>query len=57
MPTTPEPAPLEETPDLHGAYPRLSLEQIRALAALGERHEVRAGEILYQRTTRAVTSS
>ena len=48
MPTTPEPAPLEETPDIYGAYPRLSPEQIRTLAALGERHEVRAGEILYE---------
>lgn len=47
MPTTPEPAPLEETPDLHGAYPRLSPEQIQALAALGERREVRGGEVLY----------
>ena len=48
MPTTPEPAPLEETPDIYGAYPRLSPEQIRTLAALGERHEVRAGEVLYE---------
>ena len=48
MPTTPEPAPLEETPDMYGAYPRLSPEQIRTLAALGERHEVRAGEVLYE---------
>ncbi len=48
MPTTPESAPLEETPDIHGAYPRLSPEQIRALAALGERDEVRAGEVLYE---------
>ncbi len=48
MPTTPEPAPLEETPDIYGAYPRLSPEQIRALAALGERHEVRAGEVLFE---------
>jgi thioredoxin reductase (NADPH) len=47
MPTTPEPAPLEETPDLHGAYPRLSPEQIQALAALGERREVGAGDVLY----------
>jgi thioredoxin reductase (NADPH) len=47
MPTTPEPELLEETPDLHGAYPRLSPEQVQALAALGERHEVRAGDVLY----------
>ncbi len=47
MPTTSEPAPIEETPDIYGAYPRLSPEQIRTLAALGERHEVRAGEVLY----------
>ena len=48
MPTTPEPAPLEETPDIYGAYPRLSPEQIRTLAALGERHEVCAGDVLYE---------
>jgi len=48
MTTTGEPAPLEETPDLQGAYPRLSPEQIRALAALGQRREAQAGDVLYQ---------
>ncbi|MEA2231088.1 MAG: thioredoxin reductase [Solirubrobacteraceae bacterium] len=48
MTTTPEPEALEETPDLYGAYPRLSPEQIQALAALGERRETHAGEVLYQ---------
>jgi hypothetical protein len=48
MPTTPEPAPVEETPDLHGAYPRLSSGQLQPLAALGERHEVRAGDVLHR---------
>jgi thioredoxin reductase (NADPH) len=47
MPTRPEPAPLEETPDLDGAYPRLSPEQIQALAALGERRETHACDVLY----------
>ncbi|MEA2187951.1 MAG: thioredoxin reductase [Solirubrobacteraceae bacterium] len=48
MTTTREPEPLEETPDLYGAYPRLSPEQIQALAALGERRESHAGDVLYQ---------
>jgi thioredoxin reductase (NADPH) len=48
MTTTPEPEPLKETPDLCGAYPRLSPEQIQALAALGERRETQAGDVGYQ---------
>jgi thioredoxin reductase (NADPH) len=39
---------VRETPDIHGAYPRLSPEQIQALAALGERRETQAGEVLYR---------
>jgi thioredoxin reductase (NADPH) len=48
MPPSAEPEPLEETPDLHGAYPRLSPEEIRALEPLGERRDVRAGDVLYE---------
>jgi thioredoxin reductase (NADPH) len=42
------PVPLRETPDLHGAFPRLSGAQIDALAARGRRRPVRAGEVLYR---------
>lgn len=42
------PAPLDETPDLHGAYPRLSEHQITRLAASGERRPTRAGDVLYR---------
>ena len=42
------PATRAETPDLYGAYPRLSEHQIAALAALGERRPTRAGEVLYR---------
>ncbi|MEA5365272.1 FAD-dependent oxidoreductase [Amycolatopsis sp., V23-08] len=42
------PAPdLVETPDPHGAFPRLSREQIDRLSAAGERRAVRPGEVLY----------
>jgi thioredoxin reductase (NADPH) len=37
-----------ETPDLYGAYPRLSEHQIAALAAQGERRPIREGEVLYR---------
>jgi thioredoxin reductase (NADPH) len=40
------PAPAE-TPDLHGAHPRLGEAQIAALAAQGERRRTRVGEVLY----------
>jgi thioredoxin reductase (NADPH) len=39
-------ASLEETPDLYGAYPRLSEMQIATLEAGGERRPVAPGEIL-----------
>lgn len=40
---------LAETPDLHGAYPRLSEDQIAALAAHGEQIATHAGEeVLYR---------
>jgi hypothetical protein len=38
----------EETPDLHGAHPRLDDEQIAALAALGSRRAVRPQQILFR---------
>jgi thioredoxin reductase (NADPH) len=38
---------LEETPDLHGAYPRLDPEQIGLLAAYGARRPTRRGEVLF----------
>ena len=44
----PGPATLAETPDLYGAYPRLSEHQTAALAASGERQPTRAGDVLYR---------
>jgi thioredoxin reductase (NADPH) len=41
----PEPLP-RETADLLGAYPRLSITQIKLLAAYGTRRNVRTGEVL-----------
>jgi thioredoxin reductase (NADPH) len=38
---------VEETPDLHGAYPRLSDAQIKALTPYGERRPTREGEVLF----------
>jgi thioredoxin reductase (NADPH) len=48
MTTTPSAASHVETPDVDGAYPRMSPEQIDALAKLGERRETQAGEVLFQ---------
>ena len=42
------PVPLPETPDLQGAYPRLSDEQLQALSAHGERRATRPGQVLYR---------
>jgi thioredoxin reductase (NADPH) len=39
---------LPETPDPHGAYPRLSDEQVAALSRLGQRRQVEAGEVLFR---------
>jgi thioredoxin reductase (NADPH) len=39
--------PLEETPDLNGAYPRLSDTQMEALGSLGERRPARRDEALF----------
>jgi thioredoxin reductase (NADPH) len=41
-------APLAETPDTHGAFPRLTEDQIRVLAELGERRRTEPGEVLYR---------
>jgi thioredoxin reductase (NADPH) len=43
--TSAEPS-LPETPDIHGAYPRLSDEQIETLAVGGVRRTVRAADLL-----------
>jgi thioredoxin reductase (NADPH) len=43
-----EPQTLEETPDLHGAFPRLSAAQIAKLEPYGERRHVEAGEVLFR---------
>ena len=39
---------IAETPDLHGAYPRLSDAQIAALAALGERRRTQPDQLLFR---------
>ena len=46
--TTPEPGQLAETPDLYGAFPRLSEAEIEALAAYGQRRRTQPGEVLYR---------
>jgi thioredoxin reductase (NADPH) len=46
--STTEPAPLEETPDLNGAFPRLRGEQIEMLARDGKRRPTEAGEVLFE---------
>jgi thioredoxin reductase (NADPH) len=38
----------DETPDLHGAFPRLSDEQIRRLTPEGERRQTEPGQVLFQ---------
>lgn len=38
---------LVETPDPHGAFPRLTREQLETLSAAGERRAVQPGEVLY----------
>ncbi|HEX8859358.1 MAG TPA: FAD-dependent oxidoreductase [Actinomycetes bacterium] len=40
--------PRSETPDLHGAFPRLSDAQLDALAARGQRRSTSPGEVLYR---------
>jgi thioredoxin reductase (NADPH) len=39
---------VEETPDVNGAFPRLSEPQIEALGTVGRRHETEEGEVLYR---------
>ncbi len=39
---------LTESPDLYGAYPRLSDDQIGVLSAVGDRRPVKRGEVLYR---------
>jgi thioredoxin reductase (NADPH) len=39
---------VNETPDLYGAFPRLSAEQIARLETRGERRETHAGDVLYR---------
>jgi thioredoxin reductase (NADPH) len=39
---------LTETPDVYGAFPRLSDEQIAALARGGERRQVKPGDVLFR---------
>ncbi len=46
--STNELVPPSETPDLHGAFPRLSAEHLDALAARGQRRPTRPGEVLYR---------
>jgi thioredoxin reductase (NADPH) len=46
--TAQEPGGLAETPDLHGAFPRLSEAQIEALAAHGHRRRTQPGEVLFR---------
>ncbi|UJA19943.1 FAD-dependent oxidoreductase [Thermoleophilia bacterium SCSIO 60948] len=41
-------APPEETPDLFGAYPRLSEAQLAVLDSIGTRRPTEAGEVLYE---------
>jgi thioredoxin reductase (NADPH) len=41
-------SPLAETPDRDGAFPRLSEQQIEALAAQGTRRETKPGELLFR---------
>src|ERR1700736_5390911 len=43
-----EPASNSETPDLYGAYPRLSDPQIEALASQGERRPTEPGQVLFR---------
>jgi thioredoxin reductase (NADPH) len=46
--TAPEPEPLAETPDLYGAFPRLSEAQIEALSVYGHRRRMQPGEVLFR---------
>jgi thioredoxin reductase (NADPH) len=39
---------IDETPDLHGAYPRLNEAQIKSLEPYGHRRRTRTGEVLFR---------
>jgi thioredoxin reductase (NADPH) len=41
-------ATLSETPDRHGAFPRLTKEQIEALLPRGERRQIAPGDVLFR---------
>jgi thioredoxin reductase (NADPH) len=43
-----EPGSGAETPDIHGAYPRLSGPQLKDLAAYGMRRRTRPGDVLFR---------
>src|SRR4030081_1808852 len=45
---TSKPTAVNETPDLYGAYPRLSEEQILRLSTRGEHRRTHADEVLYR---------
>jgi thioredoxin reductase (NADPH) len=47
------PAPLTETPDRTGAFPRLTDEQIETLSEHGERRPTRSGEVLFREGDRS----
>jgi len=44
---TTDPMPGNETADRYGQYPRLSGQQLAAVAAYGQRRPTRRGEVLY----------
>jgi thioredoxin reductase (NADPH) len=44
----PLPAPASETPDTYGAFPRLSDQQLEALAEHGERRRTEPGDVLFR---------
>jgi hypothetical protein len=44
---TTDPVRRNETPDRYGQYPRLSGQQLAAVAAYGQRRPTRPGEVLY----------
>ncbi|MFF0341270.1 FAD-dependent oxidoreductase [Kribbella sp. NPDC004875] len=48
MTSGPRAVPMNETPDLYGAYPRLDESQLAELNSLGQRRTTSGGEVLYQ---------
>ena len=41
-------SPVTETPDAYGAYPRLTDDQIAAVAAVGVPRQIKVGDVLYR---------